>query len=337
MTFIDDLDQIRNLSAEIAEDTRLPLNAVHKPDLADLLAKLSSAGLTNSSQDSGESNSLEVLAANIGAQVGLASVGIIFPIAEFDLFPNRLASSADISSALTSRTLLTSCVDVERGHPVGWATYADGFLLHRKAPTGTEIAMIHEYQLTEPTTLIDGSPAAIIVPQSTPNWTPVSDTDFDWVVQVRRAIALAVAASQLAEVVNIIVSYASERTQFGRPIGRFQAVQQLVSQCATQSEMVAASSSRALLHLSSGNSQTNTSKLEIAAACLASYNAVEITVRNAHQAIGAIGTTLEHDLQRYTRGLLQNRRQMDTYTELSDELSELITSENASAWEVITA
>lgn len=337
MTFTDDLDQVRDLAASIADDANLAHTSVKTPDLTALLKTLAEAGLTDIARESGEVHSLEVLAATIGTQVGLARAGFVYPNADFDLYPIRLASGTKLDAALPARTLLVPWAAIDGGQPVAWASHAEAILTHRPSSDGVEVALISDFELSEPIASIDGSPAARIKPGSAPTWVAAPIEDHDWITGVRRASALAVTAVQLSEIVEMTVRYATERTQFGRPVGRFQAVQKLIADCAAQSEMVASAAASALHHLSSDHGLSPAARLETVSGCLAAFDAIEVVVRNSHQALGAIGTTLEHSLQRYTRGVLQTRRQLDSYEDLLEALSELVSSDEESAWEMIAS
>lgn len=337
MTFTDDLDQVRDLTASIADDADLAHATVETPDLTSLLATLSEAGLTDIARESDEPESLEVLAATIGTQVGLAHAGINYPSADFDLYPIMLTSGTALDSALPDRTLLVPWTAIESGHPVRWATYAEAILAHRSSSAGVEVALLRDFEQSEPTVSIDGSPACRITPGSSPDWVAASAQGNEWIPVLRQTTTLSVTAAQLSEIVTLTVRYATERTQFGRPVGRFQAVQKLIADCAAQSEMVAAAAASSLHHLASDHGLSTAARLEIASGCLVAFDSIEIVVRNSHQALGAIGTTLEHPLQRYTRGALQTRRQMDSADELLETLSELVNSDEATVWEMIAS
>lgn len=337
MTFNDDLDQVRDLTASIASEADLAHTTVETPDLTSLLATLAEAGLTDIARESDEPDSLEVLAATIGTQVGLAHAGIVYPSADFDLYPIMLAAGTELGTALPVRTLLVPWSAVENEQVVAWATHAEAILAYRLSADGVEIALLREFEQSEPIVNIDGSPACRITPSSSPYWIASSAQTNDWISAVRQTTALSVTAAQLSEIVKMTVRYATERTQFGRPVGRFQAVQKLIADSATQSEMVASAAASSLHHLASGRTVTPAAKLEIASGCLVTFDAVEVVVRNSHQALGAIGTTLEHSLQRYTRGVLQTRRQLNSADELLETLTELVTSDDKTVWETIAS
>lgn len=93
--------------------------------------------------------------------------------------------------------------------------------------------------------------------------------------------------------------YTNERHQFGRPISKFQAVQQhlvAVREEANRTRMVGNS---ALLAIEEGRSAT----FEIATAKVVAGESTRVLARRAHQLHGAIGVTFEYDLQLFTRRL----------------------------------
>ncbi|MCF2570775.1 acyl-CoA dehydrogenase family protein [Brevibacterium sp. UCMA 11754] len=337
MTFNDDLDQVRDLTASIAGEADLAHTTVETPSLTTLLGALAEAGLTDIARESDEPESHEVVAAAIGTQVGLAQAGIVYPSADFDLYPIMLTAGTELDSALPAHTLLVPWSAVESGQPVAWATHAEAILAHRLSSEGVEVALLREFERSKSLVSIDGSPACRIIPGPSPDWVASSEQISEWISGIRHTTALSVAAAQLSEIMKITVHYATERTQFGRPVGRFQAVQKLIAECSAQSEMVASAAASSLHHLASDRSLTPAAKLEIASGCLVAFDAVELVVRNSHQVLGAIGTTLEHSLQRYTRGVLQTRRQMDKADEVLEALSELVTSDEKTVWEMIAS
>jgi alkylation response protein AidB-like acyl-CoA dehydrogenase len=91
--------------------------------------------------------------------------------------------------------------------------------------------------------------------------------------------------------------YANERVQFGKPIGRYQAVQHLIAVLATQ---VAAAGAAADIAAASFQ---EASLLAVAAAKLRVGEAAGICASIAHQVHGAIGYTDEHRLNYFTKRL----------------------------------
>ena len=105
-------------------------------------------------------------------------------------------------------------------------------------------------------------------------------------------------AGAITKLVAMTTQYAQDRVQFGRPLGKFQAVQQNLAVLAGQA---AAATAAAALAAEAVADTVNI--LPIAAAKARAGEAAGIAAAIAHQVHGAIGFTFEHDLHRLTRRL----------------------------------
>ncbi|MGH3551167.1 MAG: acyl-CoA dehydrogenase family protein [Mycobacterium sp.] len=108
----------------------------------------------------------------------------------------------------------------------------------------------------------------------------------------------ALMAGALNTVAAMTLRYSREREQFGRPIGRFQAVQAHLVTIHQQAAVVAAAVDGAVAALERGRGG-----FEIACAKLLADRAAELATRAAHQTHGAIGMTKEYPLHYLTRRL----------------------------------
>lgn len=117
-----------------------------------------------------------------------------------------------------------------------------------------------------------------------------------------RTLQAAVVAAQMAgaleQVFQRTLQYANERQQFGRPIGKFQAIQH---QLAVMSEHVFAARMAAQLGCSSEGLHPD--RLRVATAKARCSEAALVVSELAHAIHGAIGFTEEYDLQLFTRRL----------------------------------
>jgi acyl-CoA dehydrogenase len=119
-------------------------------------------------------------------------------------------------------------------------------------------------------------------------------------VRARFALARAVQlAAALEQVLAWTVQYAGERHQFGRPLGKFQAIQMELAEMAGEVTAVTALTDAAVQALDRGENVV----LAAAAAKVRAGAAVEVVARLAHQVHGAIGFTQEHKLHHLTRRL----------------------------------
>jgi len=121
-------------------------------------------------------------------------------------------------------------------------------------------------------------------------------------ISTLRALGAAMRTQQIAGALTrltaMTVQYAQDRTQFGRPIGKFQAVQQNLAVLAGQAAAAVAAADIAAEAVANG-----VKVLPIAAAKARAGEASGIGAGIAHQVHGAIGFTFEHGLQFLTRRL----------------------------------
>ncbi|MEQ1806228.1 MAG: acyl-CoA dehydrogenase family protein, partial [Burkholderiaceae bacterium] len=109
----------------------------------------------------------------------------------------------------------------------------------------------------------------------------------------------ALMAGACRRVLALTLQYTSERIQFGRAIGQFQAVQHQLVQLAEE-----AAAARVAVHAAAITTDSRWCVAANAAAKLRAGEAAGLVVRIAHHLHGAIGITIEHVLQQSTRRLL---------------------------------
>lgn len=112
------------------------------------------------------------------------------------------------------------------------------------------------------------------------------------------ALYASLTAGALLHVFNRTLQYANERQQFGKPIGKFQAIQHQLS---VMSEHVFAARMSAQLAFTGAGLRIDPLRTAIAKA-RTSEAALEVAALS-HSIHGAIGFTAEYDLQLYTRRL----------------------------------
>jgi acyl-CoA dehydrogenase len=99
------------------------------------------------------------------------------------------------------------------------------------------------------------------------------------------------------------VRYVGERVQFGRPIAKFQAVQQQLALAAAESAAARAAAEAGVRIAGTGGFDGAHAGLAVASAKARSSQAAGTVARVAHQVHGAIGFTLEHELRLSTTRL----------------------------------
>ena len=105
-------------------------------------------------------------------------------------------------------------------------------------------------------------------------------------------------AGALTRVLGMTLTYAREREQFGRPIGKFQSIQHQIAVLASQVAAASAAADTVFAAATSGPAS-----FEIAAAKVRIGEAAGIAAGIAHQVHAAMGFTHEHALHRSTRRL----------------------------------
>lgn len=118
--------------------------------------------------------------------------------------------------------------------------------------------------------------------------------------QMDEALALvALMGGALERCLELSIEHANTRVQFGKPLGKQQAVQQNLAILAEEAAAVAVAAQAA-----SAARDMSDAALEIACAKLRANQAAGRGAAIAHQVHGAIGFTQEYPLHRYTRALM---------------------------------
>ncbi len=129
-----------------------------------------------------------------------------------------------------------------------------------------------------------------------------------------RSLQMAGAARR---VVDVTVDYVSNRKQFGRPVGSFQAVQHHCANMALAARGILLMARRGAWALSQGQSGGNAALR----AKLYANRELPGICSLAHQCHGAIGFTWEHDMHLFTRHALEWRSQYGDSRQLTKLLS----------------
>lgn len=112
------------------------------------------------------------------------------------------------------------------------------------------------------------------------------------------AFQLALMTGAIDKINDLTVQYTKEREQFGRPIHRFQLIQQHIVNLAGETAIALAAFNNVTEAL-----LTDTHNNEVAYARIRLEEAIQTVATISHQVHAAIGTTHEHSLHQYTRRL----------------------------------
>jgi acyl-CoA dehydrogenase len=117
---------------------------------------------------------------------------------------------------------------------------------------------------------------------------------------------------------ELTLRHTAEREQFGRALGRFQAVQQQVAEMAAEVAAVRAAADAAVEFCAADGVGDERAGVAVAAAKIHAGRAAGVVARIAHQAHGAIGFTQEHPLHLVTTRLWAWRDEAGWARELGD-------------------
>ena len=132
---------------------------------------------------------------------------------------------------------------------------------------------------------------------------------------------VALMAGAIEKMCQLTVSYTNERVQFGRPVARFQAVQQHLVWAAQDAALVRMAAEVAAREATRGDAP-----FEIAAAKLIANQAAARATKACHQAHGAMGMTQEYPLHHFSRRLWSWRKEYGSDAHWSAVLGQMATN-----------
>jgi acyl-CoA dehydrogenase len=290
---------------------------------AGLWAALAEAGLTGVGLPEEAGGSGGELADAVAIVATLARGAAAVPVAEQILVAGPVLVAADLDLPSPEQPTTFAVADAVTVHPVddgdgpgrftltgavtdiAWAGVASHVAVLAPAPAGIEgsvLALVNALRLPATDAFnLAGEPRGSLVLDEAPASGALLTEAQAGEVRARYALARAVQlAAALEQVLAWTVQYAGERHQFGRPLGKFQAIQMELAEMAGEVTAVTALTDAAVQSLDRGSPDL---VLAAAAAKVRAGAAVEVVARLAHQVHGAIGFTQEHKLHHLTRRL----------------------------------
>jgi acyl-CoA dehydrogenase len=283
-----------------------------RPWDAGLWSALADAGLTGVGLPEEAGGSGGELADAVAVVRTLAAGAAAVPVAEqllvagpalvaagLDLPPVDEPVSIAVEGAVTAEETPEGCLLRGVATGVPWAGVARHLAVLADGPSGTVLALAGADGLAvDPVRNLAGEPRGSVTFDGTP--AEVAPLDDEAASRLRARFALARAlqlAAALEQVLAWTVQYAGERQQFGRPLGKFQAIQMELAEMAGEVTAVAALTDSAVQSLE----RSENVLAAAAAAKVRAGMAVEVVARRAHQVHGAIGFTQEYRLHHLTR------------------------------------
>ncbi|MBI5720868.1 MAG: acyl-CoA/acyl-ACP dehydrogenase [Rubrivivax sp.] len=136
----------------------------------------------------------------------------------------------------------------------------------------------------------------------------------------------------LEKALALSLRYAGDRVQFGKPIGRFQAIQHQLAQMAAEvaAACVAVDAAGQALDRGAGLAEIGCAKLRVG-------EAAGVVAAFAHQIHGAIGVTFEHVLHHSTRRLWSWRDEFGSETAWAGYLGHWVLQSPEAYWSALTS
>ncbi|MEU5842098.1 acyl-CoA dehydrogenase family protein [Rhodococcus sp. NPDC047139] len=301
-----------------------------------LWATLTELGLDRltGSEGGGGSGAGWLEAALLLEAAGAAAAAV--PVAENDLLAGWLLETAGFDATPGVRTAAVLDADGRARH-VPWARFADSIVVLWESVQGWQVAELSRTKVelveavnlaAEPRDHLRVDPS-ILSGREVPSGTV---DDFRYRGALARVLASVGAMDRILE---LVVEHTTARVQFVRPLGKFQAVQALAADIATEASLAHAAADAAVDAVLAGGFGEASARFAIAAAASCAGHAASVVARNAHQALGAIGFTMEHELHRHTNRILSWRSEFGTVASWDAELL-AAAREAEDVWALIT-
>jgi acyl-CoA dehydrogenase len=218
----------------------------------------------------------------------LSSAGLTLGEGPLSVVPGRPKDTLTLKGGMLSGT----------AHRVPWAgsveqivALIDGQVVAVAPGAGTISEVANLAGEPRDTITFDGAPPEAIAPAP-----PGVDAK---ALRFRGALSrAALMAGALSAMSELTVSYTSERKQFGKPVGTFQAVQALLVRTGEEAALVDLA-----VQVAARETERGQGRFETASAKLLADDAARIATRAAHQAHGAMGMTQEYPLHQLSRRL----------------------------------
>lgn len=157
-------------------------------------------------------------------------------------------------------------------------------------------------------------------------------------LNLRGALSRAVlAAGALRRTQKLSLRYASERVQFGRAIGAFQAVQQQLAALVAETAAAEAVVEAAVQRVAVEGFGSSTGELAVAVAAVRTAEASTTAAAIAHQVHGAMGVTQEHPLRHATTRLWSWRSEWGSQTQWAELVADrAVSASGTGLWPLLT-
>lgn len=304
----------------------------------DLWTSLDELGVTRltAAENQGGSGASWTEAALLLSETGRNAARI--PVAENDLLAHWLLDVAELQA--TDNLIRTACIIESHGstRDVPWAREADKIVVTWESPEGWRVADIDRtaFEISEGLNMAQEPRDHVKIDLTALTGAPVpADTPHG--LLLRGALARTqLMAGSMERILDLVIAHTTTRTQFGRTLANFQAVQFMVADIATEGALARAAADAAVRTATEDGFDSKEAEFAIAAAKSCTSHAATIVARNAHQTFGAIGFTTEHELHQHTNRILSWRSEFGSVRHWDNVLTDaVVAAGSAGVWSLI--
>lgn len=184
---------------------------------------------------------------------------------------------------------------------VPWARYADVLAAVVNGASGHELVQVSlKNAVIAPNMNLASEPRDTVTFNHNPvqKQTRIIQEQLEHFIALETAAKAAMMSGAIEKVTELTVRYTKERIQFGRPIHRFQLVQQHLAVLTGEAVITSSAIDNMIAAIAANRTQN-----EVAYTRIRIEEAANTVAAAAHQVHGAIGVTHEHSLHQYTRRL----------------------------------
>ncbi|KWX56991.1 acyl-CoA dehydrogenase family protein [Mycobacterium sp. NAZ190054] len=162
-------------------------------------------------------------------------------------------------------------------------------------------------------------------------WTSISTSDAAGYAVRHHVSRVALMCGAMERIVDLCREHALTRNQFGRPLARFQAVQTMLAEVAAETVLASTALAVAVDAIADGGAPDVLAHRGVVAASTVSQ-AATVVIEHAHQIHGAVGTTAEHALHRFSLSILAWRAEIGPPRGVDALLGRALCQEEQDPW-----
>ncbi|MGK2868558.1 MAG: acyl-CoA dehydrogenase family protein [Mycobacterium sp.] len=266
--------------------------------------------------------------------------GVRIPLAEHDLLACWLlgAVGLPIDGAIRTVAVLDS---QGRARAVPWASGVQRIVVVWPTADGHAVgeldAAATALRLAPGTNMIGEPRDAVNADITALEGVPVTAGQLETLALKSALIRSIQVCAALDRILTMSIEHTTSRVQFGRSLSKFQAIQNQISDIASEAALARTATEAAVTAAIAEDWSSSKLRFLTAVARSCTGHAASVAVRNAHQVHGAIGTTREHRLHEFTRPALAWRSEFGSVRSWDEQITAAALQAGGSGlWAMIT-